>query len=173
MRGFRTSTSHASLLIGALFVLPLSLGCSSSSGDSGTGGNSSGGSSSGGFTSGGSSSGGSSSGGKASGGTSSGGTSSGGSSSGGTSSGGSSAGGTGGVAGATGTDPCEACIDQNCSAELSACDANAECTAMQDCYSKCADDTCYQNCYNAHPSAQALDDAITNCMSSKCTTQCQ
>jgi hypothetical protein len=44
---------------------------------------------------------------------------------------------------------------------------------MGECYANCADDACYQTCFDAHPSAQALDDAIEACATTSCATQCQ
>jgi len=95
-------------------------------------------------------------------------------SSGGASSGGaSSSGGSPGAGGDPGADACVTCVESGCGAELSACDANPECVAMQTCYDGCNDDACFQKCYGDHPTAQALDDAVFDCVMNKCATPCQ
>ncbi len=97
-----------------------------------------------------------------------------------TSTGGTSNGGEGGSAGApggggTGTsaDPCDSCILAKCAAPIAACDANADCAALTKCVDACADDPCMDNCYNSHPAALALDDAIGDCIFTTCATECQ
>jgi hypothetical protein len=103
-----------------------------------------------------------------SGGSSSGGTSSGGSSSGGTSSGGTSGTGTGGASG----DPCEACVESTCAAQLTACDDDPGCAALLDCLDQCNDEACGNACFTANPGAGPLLEAIDTCAEQQCASTC-
>ncbi len=122
-------------------------------------------------------SGGSSTGGTASGGsTASGGASNlGGASSGGSPGAGGNSFGGAGAGGAPGTsgDPCDDCVAAKCAAPIAACNANADCAALTKCIDACNEDPCVDNCYNSHPAAQALDDAIGDCIFTSCVAECQ
>lgn len=162
-------TKQTSSLL-AFTVISVVFGCAASKDEKegGSGGTSSGGSVSfGGTSSGGTSSGGSSFGGSSFGGTSSGGTSSGGS-------GGEGDAGSGGAAGGAPADACEACFDANCAAESDACEANADCGALFDCWDQCTetDEACYETCYASHTAGAPLADAMTACEQQHCATQC-
>jgi hypothetical protein len=159
----------------AFTALVLVIGCASTEDKKdGSGGSSSAGT--GGLGFGGVSSGGTSAGGTSSGGSSFGGSSFGGSSFGGTSSGGSGNEGntgSGGVAGGA-PDACEACFDANCSAQSDACEANADCGALFDCWDQCAetDEACYETCYTTHAAGAPLIDAMSECEQLHCAAQC-
>jgi hypothetical protein len=158
----------------ALTAIALVVGCSATDEKKeGSGGTSSAGT--GGLGFGGSSSGGSSSGGSSSGGSSFGGSSFGGSSFGGASSGGSGGEGdtgSGGVAGGEPVDACEECFDTNCSTQSDACEANADCGALLDCWDQCTDEACYETCYTTHAAGAPLVDAMIECEQLHCATQC-
>jgi hypothetical protein len=159
----------------ALFVIVIGCAGSEDKQDEGGGGTSSAGT--GGLGFGGSSSGGTSSGGTSSGGTGFGGSSFGGSSFGGTSSGGSGNEGntgSGGVAGGEPVDACEECFDTNCTTETDACEANADCGALFDCWDQCTetDEACYDTCYTQHAQGAPLVDAMLDCEQQHCAVQC-
>lgn len=165
-----TLVLHRSTL--ALTAIALVVGCAASDEKKdGSGGTSSAGT--GGLGFGGTSSGGTSSGGTSSGGSSFGGSSFGGSSFGGTSSGGSGGEGDTGSGGVGGSaDACEACFDTNCATESAACEANADCGALFDCWEQCTDEACYETCYTTHAAGAPLVDAMLECEQLHCATEC-
>jgi hypothetical protein len=73
-----------------------------------------------------------------------------------------------------GEDGCDACLEMRCAAQLDACDANAECLALDDCSYACAetDDACYDACDAAHPAGLSALMAIFDCMDASCVAEC-
>lgn len=60
---------------------------------------------------------------------------------------------------------CQACAEQNCCAELLACDNGTDCGALFDCIAGCSDNTCQQDCIMNNqagvPDAQSLIECVT------------
>jgi hypothetical protein len=77
-------------------------------------------------------------------------------------------------------DPVMACNDcfiasqtGDCKSSYNACTADTECSALRTCVDACADNTCVQNCFNAHPTAATLWDNFINCAChTACTAEC-
>ena len=75
-------------------------------------------------------------------------------------------------------DPCSECLFTNCSNEMNACFANAECAAILQCAQECpvadpGNPDCPTDCATMHPlgAQQAL--AVLNCSNTNCSTECQ
>ena len=69
-----------------------------------------------------------------------------------------------------GSDPCSTCVETNCGAELTACEADATCKKQLDCIDACADNACAEKCWKDFPSSKADD--VFNCVDSKCAKEC-
>lgn len=76
--------------------------------------------------------------------------------------------------GATQLVPCEKCAAQSCEAQLNACVANPECTALVECVLACpqGDDFCAGGCYFDHSDGQDDATALQDCTSNACPGQC-
>lgn len=73
------------------------------------------------------------------------------------------------------TTSCNNCFKQSCCAQGATCGANAECTAIISCFGGCNpnDNTCFDNCVQAHPTGENDLNAIDSCLSSSCNSACQ
>ncbi len=91
----------------------------------------------------------------------------------GTSSGGTGGGsaGAGGSAGGGG-DTCTPCVEDNCAAEVDACNADADCTALLDCVQACSDTACITECQTAHPGGATLFADVFTCTQQNCAAEC-
>ena len=71
-------------------------------------------------------------------------------------------------------DSCQTCAMEGvCAASLNACFSDAECYALVECLSACADDACFQNCANSHPGAMPLYNAVGECIfCDACVSSC-
>lgn len=75
-------------------------------------------------------------------------------------------------------DPCSECLFTNCSNEMNACFANAECAAILECAQACpvtdpGNPNCPQDCALAHPGGLQQALAVLNCSDMNCAMQCQ
>jgi hypothetical protein len=76
-----------------------------------------------------------------------------------------------GAAGGTGQD-CVTCLTTNCSTELGACQASADCTKIISCAGACADQACADKCVTDNPGGKTAWDAVEACGTTKCATEC-
>lgn len=89
------------------------------------------------------------------------------------------AGGGGGGNGSCGTltsgsQTCDACVQQKCCSIQKACSDDAECVAILDCFNDCNDDACFTQCEQDHPSGVAKEQALYGCISGpKCGQACK
>ena len=67
-------------------------------------------------------------------------------------------------------DPCSDCANTRCSAQISACVSDVECSAQMDCLSTCADSACADACAVAHPSTKVDD--MMSCVTTSCSVEC-
>jgi hypothetical protein len=91
--------------------------------------------------------------------------------------GGGTDGGGGGSCGnlSSGNAQCDTCVNSKCCAEATACSNDPACTDILGCFStkNCADDACYTQCENAHPTGVQKEQAFYGCLGSSCKTACQ
>jgi hypothetical protein len=79
---------------------------------------------------------------------------------------------TGGACGGIVTDPtCASCFNTNCCSSGTACAADQSCTSTIDCLQNCQDNSCADNCVSQYNS-QSFQ-AMVQCMSDQCPTECQ
>jgi hypothetical protein len=81
----------------------------------------------------------------------------------------------------TGSQACDACLQQGCCAQLSACQADPSCGAVDTCAAQCYQqyannpqigEQCEDQCYNQYPSGGQKLDAVYECMDQACYNQC-
>lgn len=75
-------------------------------------------------------------------------------------------------------DPCSECLFTNCSNEMNACFANADCAATLECAQACPmtdpnNPNCPQDCALAHPGGLQQALGVLNCSNTNCSTECQ
>lgn len=70
--------------------------------------------------------------------------------------------------------PCQHCLYTDCSSEMNACIADAECLALVQCYQACApgDMACYQVCQTDHPDGITLAVSLGACRNTTCSAAC-
>ena len=81
----------------------------------------------------------------------------------------------------TGTPTCDQCLEQNCCAQVSACEADADCPATDLCLASCGQpganpqlvQQCEARCFAQHPTGAPKLDAIFQCAGQRCPSQCQ
>jgi hypothetical protein len=69
---------------------------------------------------------------------------------------------------------CGDCVATSCCTETQACGANAHCSLLSTCLTRCisTDQACTSACSNLYPDATSLYNNSTNCVSQSCTYAC-
>lgn len=69
---------------------------------------------------------------------------------------------------------CDTCAKQNCCRQITDCDDEPDCRALQDCIAPCdqEDIFCILLCQQTHPNGSDALLAVGNCAKSKCGTEC-
>lgn len=67
---------------------------------------------------------------------------------------------------------CGDCMRTQCCEQLAACVSDAECIALNECATPCADAACLDACDRAHPSAILLRRALFGCTVALCPAEC-
>ncbi len=67
---------------------------------------------------------------------------------------------------------CDTCLDTSCCSQNQACVNDADCSALIACGNACTDDTCFANCFSAHPSGAKILDTLMTCVETSCVSAC-
>jgi hypothetical protein len=85
---------------------------------------------------------------------------------------------SGGGAGGTTGDRCSACLQRECGAATTACNANTDCSAILECViaQSCGEipepPVCINDCAMEHPDGRATFEPLTACITDTCVTDC-
>lgn len=77
-----------------------------------------------------------------------------------------------GAQGTQNTAACKTCVDTSCCTEGAACGSDPECVTYRQCAAACADATCSNACYDAHPDAGKTSDPFATCRRTRCSQPC-
>lgn len=86
--------------------------------------------------------------------------------------GGTSGGPSGGTGGGSSGNPCTDCLESYCSAEMAACDADAQCLSLAGCVADCSTEACVQGCAEQYPGGVDLLIDFMDCADASCTEAC-
>jgi hypothetical protein len=71
---------------------------------------------------------------------------------------------------------CDSCTQDaaatTCASQASACNADAECTALLQCAANCATQACVNTCVQQHPNGQSKAVALQQCLRNACSSVC-
>jgi hypothetical protein len=71
-------------------------------------------------------------------------------------------------------DSCDKCAKDKCCTEVLACTRSADCTALQECLTPCAQDdiVCILGCQETHPKGNDALTEVGSCARAKCKNEC-
>lgn len=75
----------------------------------------------------------------------------------------------------SGNATCDACLNQHCCAELTACKSNPDCVGLYRCAAQCSadDSTCFEACMSQFPNGSNDLGTAMSCIDKSCAKECQ
>jgi hypothetical protein len=70
-------------------------------------------------------------------------------------------------------DPCMACQQTECSAEIQDCTSDAACVAAVQCINQCQNQACFNKCLQDNPNGADKVQALVGCVQNNCASECQ